>query len=94
MKTFSHLWQYFAEFFLEWEMFHIKSVDEFKKHILCLITFFQKSSNLWDNVEIYGTARQATDDNIIRCIRFAWYIIKTADIHLEYVILIPFMNAY
>jgi hypothetical protein len=28
--------------------------------------FFRKSCHLWDNVEKYGRARQATDDNIIR----------------------------
>jgi hypothetical protein len=33
MKTFSHLWQYLAEFFLEWEMIQIKAVDEIKTHI-------------------------------------------------------------
>jgi hypothetical protein len=38
MKTFSHLWQYLDEFFLEWEMFQTKVVE--KKHILCLITYF------------------------------------------------------
>ena len=26
--------------------------------------FFRKSCRLWDNVEKYGTARQATDDDI------------------------------
>jgi hypothetical protein len=41
-------------------------------------------------VEIYGTARQATDDNIIRRMRFACWITKTTDIHSEYVILIAF----
>ena len=40
MKTFSHLWQYLAEFFLEWEMFQIKVVEKIKTHILCSVTFF------------------------------------------------------
>jgi hypothetical protein len=35
MKTFSHLWQYLAYFFLEWEMFQIKVADEIKSQILC-----------------------------------------------------------
>jgi hypothetical protein len=30
MKTFSHLWQYLAEFFLEWEMFQIQFVEKSK----------------------------------------------------------------
>ena len=42
MKTFSRLWQYFAEFFLEWEMFQIKDVEKIKTHILCSVTFFSK----------------------------------------------------
>jgi len=30
-------------------------------HILCSVTFFfRKSCDSWDNVERYGTARQAT----------------------------------
>jgi hypothetical protein len=51
MKTFSRLWQYLVEFFLEWEMFQIKVVNKIKTHILCSITFFRISSRLWDNVE-------------------------------------------
>ena len=43
MKTFSHLWQYLAEFFVEWEIFHIKVVDKIKIHILCSVAFFRKS---------------------------------------------------
>jgi hypothetical protein len=41
-------------------------------------------------VEIYGRARQATDDNIIRRIRFACWITKATDTHSEYVIIIAF----
>jgi hypothetical protein len=37
------------------------------------IFFSRKSCRLWDNVEKYGTARQTTDDNIVRRtkVRFA-----------------------
>jgi hypothetical protein len=45
---------------------------------------------LWDNVKKYGTARQATFDNIIRRMRFACWITKATDTHSEYVILIAF----
>ena len=38
----------------------------------------------------YGRARQATDDNIIRCMRIACWITEATDIHSEYVILIAF----
>jgi hypothetical protein len=41
-------------------------------------------------VEKYGRAGQATDDNIIRRMRFACWITKATDTHSEYVILIAF----
>jgi hypothetical protein len=41
-------------------------------------------------VEKYDTARQATDDNIIRRNRIACWITKATDTHSEYVILIAF----
>jgi hypothetical protein len=41
--------------------------------------FFQKSCRLWDNVEKYCTARQVTDDKIIRRMRFACLITKATD---------------
>jgi len=37
-----------------------------------LVTFFWKLGNLWDNVEKYDRARQATDDSIMWSIRDAW----------------------
>jgi len=42
-------------------------------------------------VEKYGTARQATDDNIIRRMRFACWIHKATGTHSEYVIFIAFL---
>jgi hypothetical protein len=41
MKTLSHLWQYLAEFVLEWEMFQIKVVENIKTHISCSVTFYK-----------------------------------------------------
>jgi len=41
-------------------------------------------------LEKYGTARQATGDNVIWQMRVAWWITKTTDTHSEYVILIAF----
>ena len=55
-----------------------------------LFFFIRKSCRLWDNVEKYGRARQATDDNIIRRMRIACCIPKATDTHSEYVILIAF----
>jgi len=67
MKTYAHLWQHVAEFFLEWEMFQTKFVEKTKTHILCSVSsqtpLLRKSFRLRDNVEKYGTGRQATDDN-------------------------------
>jgi hypothetical protein len=60
MKTYVHL-RYFAEVFLEWETFQTKVVEEIKTHLYSII-FFQKLCLLWDNVEKYGRAKQATDD--------------------------------
>jgi hypothetical protein len=67
-----------------------KVVEKIKAHILFSVTFFRKSCRLWDNVKKYGTARQATDDNIIRRMRFACWINKVTDVHSEYTTLIAF----
>ena len=68
-----------------------KSCREIKrKHILCWVTFFWKSCRLWENVEKYGRAREATDKNIIRRVRFACWINKATNTHSEYEILIAF----
>jgi hypothetical protein len=71
-------------------MFQTNVVDKIKTHILCSITFPRKSCRLWDNVEKYGTARQTTDDNIIRRMRIACWVTKATDTHSQFVILIAF----
>ena len=75
MQTFSRLWQYLAKLFLEWAMFRLNVVEEIEKHILCSITFFRKSCNLWANVEKFGGATDVTDDNI-RVMHFACWVTK------------------
>jgi hypothetical protein len=65
MKTIIHFLSYLAHFLLEWEMFQTKVLEKIKTHILYSVTFFQKLRRLWDNVEKYCTARQATDDNMV-----------------------------
>jgi hypothetical protein len=47
-------------------------------------------SVLWDNVERYDAVWQATDDKIIRLMRFACCIPKITDTYSEYVILLLF----
>jgi hypothetical protein len=39
-------------------------------------------------VEKYGTARQVTDDNVIRRMQFACCITKATNAHAEYIILV------
>ena len=41
-------------------------------------------------MEKYCTVRQATDDNIIWRMRAAWWMTKTTDTHIEYVLLTDF----
>jgi hypothetical protein len=48
MKTFSRLWQYIDEFFLEREMFYAKVVEKIKTHILCSITFFFQNRAVYE----------------------------------------------
>jgi hypothetical protein len=43
MKTFSHLWKYLAEFFLEWEMFQMRVVEK--------ISFNFMFSNIFPKIE-------------------------------------------
>ena len=38
--------------------------------------FFRKSCRFWDNLEKHDRAREATDCNIIRCMRFACWVTK------------------
>jgi hypothetical protein len=68
-----------------------KILEKLKTHILCPITYFQKSCRLWENKKQYGRVRHARYDNIIRCLRFACWIIKATDTHSEYLILTAFL---
>jgi hypothetical protein len=46
-------------------MLQRKGAEKIKTHILCSVTLVsRKSSRLWDNVEKYGAAGQATDCNM------------------------------
>jgi hypothetical protein len=58
MNTFLHLWQYLAEFFLEWEIFQTKLVEVIKTHILCSTTFLRETCSLWENAEKYGREKR------------------------------------
>ena len=65
MKTFSHLWQYLAEVFLEWEMFQINVVEKIKIHILRPVTFFSENSAVYEKK--CGGAIEAADGNTAAC---------------------------
>ena len=61
------------------------------KHPFRFNNFFpRKPWHLWDNAEKFGTAGQATYDNIMRCMCFACWINEVRDRHSEYVIVIAF----
>jgi hypothetical protein len=47
------------------EKYFGKVVDAVKPHFISSTFLFRMSCRLWDNVEEYGRARQATDDNIM-----------------------------
>jgi hypothetical protein len=64
MKTDMHFWSYLAHFFLDLEMHQTNFAEKIKTHILCSETFSLKSCLLWDDVENYGRAGQATYQNM------------------------------
>ena len=65
MKTRINFWSYLAQFFLEREMFQTKVVEKIKTHFVFNNFFFpRKSCRLWDNVEKFCTAGQATDESM------------------------------
>jgi len=63
MKTYI-IFDYPAELFLEFERFQTKFVEKIATHILCSIFFSRKSCRLGDDMQKYGRAGQATDDNL------------------------------
>jgi len=47
-------------------MFQRKDVEKIKTHIFMISNYSRETCYLWDNVEKYGTAGPATDNNIIQ----------------------------
>jgi hypothetical protein len=64
-------------------MFQTKVAEEIRIHLYAHLLFFRKSCPLRDNVEIYGGAGHATDENRIRRMRTACSISKATDIYSE-----------
>jgi len=80
MKTSAHLWQYLAEFFLEWEVFQTKAPQKIKIHNLCSVTPPPLPPTVkLDKVPKYGTTGQATDVNITWPMRFARWITEATN---------------
>ena len=67
-------------------MFRRHVVEKIKTHILCPFSFFEIAfcEVMW---KCFRNG-QATDDNVIGCVRFACSITKITNTHPEYVILI------
>jgi hypothetical protein len=63
MKTSVHLWQYLAEFFLEWEILKMKFVEKIEKHFLYSIFFSEILA--FCEMEKYGRVGHVTNDNIM-----------------------------
>jgi hypothetical protein len=59
-----HFGSYLTQLLLEWEMFQTKVVEKIKTHILCSVTYFLTPCCVWDNLEKYSRAGEATDDNM------------------------------
>jgi len=72
--------------YLEWKMFQTEVVEKIKTRVLCSMSpsHPRKSWRSW-NVKKYGTARQATDNNIIERMRTACWITKVTDTNSEYI---------
>jgi hypothetical protein len=75
-----NLW-YHAQLILEWEILQRDGVDKIKNTACIKYPFFErkKKSLLWDKVEKYGRARQATDYNITLSMRIAGWNIKPTE---------------
>ena len=90
MKTNTPFWSYLAHFFVDWEMFQTKFVDEIKTHIFLLNNFFFFENHAvcektWKNV-VESDRQQVA----MWRMRFALWIPKTKYTHSEYVMLIAF----
>jgi hypothetical protein len=71
-----YIYDTLAEVFLEWDTFQTKFLRKIKTHFVFDIFFSRNLFRLGDNLERYSRARQATDDNKIWRMRFAFWLTK------------------
>ena len=57
-------------------------------HFMCSNFFFPRQSYGGDNEGKYDTVRQVTNDDILRCMRIAYWITEATNTHSECVIII------
>ena len=76
INAFSRLWQYRAEFILEWEIFHTKVVEKLKTHFIFYNFFSRKSCRLWDNIEKCDVTGDVTNYSDIWRRRVACWVSK------------------
>jgi hypothetical protein len=51
MKNTRKFWSYLAEFFLKWETFQTKILEEIKTHIVCPTTFFNENPAVYEIIQ-------------------------------------------
>ena len=96
MKRITGILHYLCKFMITSLYILLKMINVWTKvvgkinTILYSITIFRKSCRFGDNMEKYGIAGHATDDNIIWCMRITCRKTRAADTNLEYVILNAF----
>jgi len=93
----SHQQQYTFFIISRWFLLRMKNVSDqsFRENQnthFPLNRFFRKSYRLWDKIEKYCRAGQATDGNIIRRMRISCCAPKAIDTHSEYVIFTAFSS--
>ena len=93
MKSYVRIWSHLAEFFLEWEMFHTKFIEQIKTHThkhtyLCSEAF---SENLAVYQIMWESKTAPYRSQItIWFMRIACWITKATDTKSEYILIIVF----
>ena len=73
---------------------HISNVEKIKTPILCPIHFLHKLYHLRDNVENYGTARWAKDDNVVQHLHVACWTTEDTQTQNKVILLFHCNSGY